>query len=796
MHEESERTDSRHAARAASHWSLLAGLGLSGLATGVFSFAYPLTAAGLSASPASQGGAALVGLAFSAYFLAKLAAAPAAGWLADRLDARSNTQRATAWITILACLTAALLPLLFLASRKAGLPHLGLMLVQTGLGLCAGAIRPLGLAMAASQDVGPGVGKSVGRRLARAALAGQAAFLLAPLLAGLLLTMGRTPSVLAFLSAAMLASALLFGLAQPRGPFRANNSGKSGETAGPHAPGKSIDPGAPIRPGGAGHARGPAGERFLSALRAVLADPLSARLLPAVAGRTLGTATLAAFLPMLLAASLPRDPLLIGLLFGLPNLAVCLGLPLTGRLADGPRAVRWAAVGLLASALGLLGLPLAQDSAWTVALVGLLMGLGSAVSLPASLGLAASGTAGRATAMAVYQSAASLGFVAGPLLGALAVRMLGGAEAALGLAGLCGVLCCLPLLARALPASARGPALAGTAALALTLAALPAQRALPPVAPALPAAEAANSKPEPHRYADLAMGTVVRLTLAAPNRDVADAAADKAFALIRELQADLDLRNPHGSVGRVNLNAGLTPERVSPEAFGVIERGLAWGRITHGAFDITIGAVSRAPGYWSLDPWYIRSRMDLVDYRRVVLDPAARTAYLPEAGMALDLGGLAKGAIIDAAVKLLRREGVSAGIVEAGGDMFCFGPRPWRVGVENPRGPGLLGALDLRERGVCGSGDYRRGAPGAAPGQGRRHHVLDPRGLAPASGGAAVTVVADSAETADALATALLVLGPERGRELLRGQPNAAALWIGADLARVASPGFPALSSP
>ncbi len=743
---------------------LLTGLALSSLAAGAFSFAYPLTAAGLSAAPADMS-ATWVGLAFSIYFLAKLGTAPVAGWLADR---PGPSRRAAGLLLVLACLCASALPLVFMSAQSLGRPQLGLLLVQAGLGLCAGAIRPLALAEAGA----PGLALPVGRRLARASLASQLAFLLAPLLGGLLLAGQDIRAVLAFLTAGMLGSALLFGLALPRGD-------RAPERAQVRPP---LSPWPALR----------------AALAAPLTDPLAARLLPAVAGRALGIAAWAAFLPMLLAASLPREPLLFGLLFGLPNLAVCLGLPFTGRPADGPHALRWAAGGLLASSLGLLALPLLTHTAWSLGLAGLVVGLGSAASLPSSLGLAVSTGSGRATVMAVYQSAASLGFVAGPLLGALAVRATGAPEAALGLAGLCGLLCCLPLLWLALPATARIPALAAATALSLTLAIMwPAQRAAP-----LPVAEhafGARAVPEAEvfHYADLAMGTIVRLSLEGTGRHAPDAAADKAFALIRALQADLDLRNPHGSVGRVNLNAGREPTRVSPEAFGVIERGLAWGTATDGAFDITVGAVSRVEGYWGLDPWHARTRRGLVDHRLVVLDREARSVFLPKAGMALDLGGLAKGAIIDAAVDLLRREGVRAGIVEAGGDMYCFGPRHWRVGVENPRGPGLLGTATLREGSICGSGDYRRFQPGDDAGRAaRRHHILDPRDLGPATGSASVTVVAGNAQDADALATALLVLGPEKGQSLLGRLPGIAALWVGEDRSRLASPGFPALSPP
>lgn len=127
----------------------------------------------------------------------------------------------------------------------------------------------------------------------------------------------------------------------------------------------------------------------------------------------------------------------------------------------------------------------------------------------------------------------------------------------------------------------------------------------------------------------------------------------------------------------------------------------------------------------------------------------------------LDFGAFAKGVAVDRAIERLRELGIDNAIVNAGGDLRAIGrrgDRPWRIGVRNPRGPGVLAVIEIEgDESIFTSGDYERGFDF----EGRHyHHVLDPRTGYPAEGASSVTVIHADAATADAAATALLVAGP------------------------------------
>jgi thiamine biosynthesis lipoprotein len=151
-------------------------------------------------------------------------------------------------------------------------------------------------------------------------------------------------------------------------------------------------------------------------------------------------------------------------------------------------------------------------------------------------------------------------------------------------------------------------------------------------------------------------------------------------------------------------------------------------------------------------------------------------------GTAIDLDGVAKGYAVDRATAALERMGVESGVVDAGGDVGFAGASPdpagWRVGIKHPRRDGLLGVLRLDGGGVATSGDYQRCVfvDGV-----RYHHILDPGTGHPAGGMMSVTVCASRCMDADALATAVFVMGAERGMALVERTPGVEALVVTSD---------------
>lgn len=271
----------------------------------------------------------------------------------------------------------------------------------------------------------------------------------------------------------------------------------------------------------------------------------------------------------------------------------------------------------------------------------------------------------------------------------------------------------------------------------------------------------------PQRASRTLMGTRVDLVVDHGDGPQAQAAMTLAFAEMQRLQ-DLLSRYHEGSiVQRLSAAAGRQPIAVPPEAMAVLQSAARVFQKSNGAFDPTVGALAGwhfEPGHQAMpSPSEIRQALPHVNGRALQLDARAQTAYLTQAGMALDLGGIAKLPILAAGLQVLQREGIRNALINGGGDVLTLGRlqgRPWRVGVRDPRAPAqLLGVIELDGTGVvASSGDYERGFVNA----GRRlHHVLDPRTGWPTTGVPGVALLARHVDEVNGWGTALMVQGPQ-----------------------------------
>ena len=184
---------------------------------------------------------------------------------------------------------------------------------------------------------------------------------------------------------------------------------------------------------------------------------------------------------------------------------------------------------------------------------------------------------------------------------------------------------------------------------------------------------------------------------------------------------------------------------------------------TDGAFDITIAPVMDLWGFFTKDyrvpsDGEIKDALKYVDYRRVSV---SGTRVSVGNGMKLDLGGIAKGYLSGRIIDIFKERGVSSGIVSLGGNVHCLGTRPdgeaWRVAVQNPSGEGYIGVLPVTDKAVVTSGGYQRYFESGGK---TYHHIIDPKtGVSAESGLSSVTVVSEDGARADALSTALFVMG-------------------------------------
>lgn len=291
------------------------------------------------------------------------------------------------------------------------------------------------------------------------------------------------------------------------------------------------------------------------------------------------------------------------------------------------------------------------------------------------------------------------------------------------------------------------------------------------------------------------MGTMVTMTVEGHDASRLGAAMEAGYREMARLSDMMSHYDPNSVVSSINAAAGLRPVVAPPELLQVLRMASAVSVATGGGFDVTVGSLRGWRSGTEAAPVPAAAEMQaqrmLVDYRQVVLDDAAGTVFLARPGMRLDLGGIAKLYILEAGMRTLRGHGIDSAMINGGGDVLVAGAgraEPWLVGVRDPRAPSrLLGVVAIRDGIVASSGDYER----FFMHEGRRYrHILDPRTGIPAEGPHGVTLVADRLETLNGLGAAIMVLGAERGRELIGGTPDLEGLIVDRDGSVWMSPGF------
>lgn len=317
-----------------------------------------------------------------------------------------------------------------------------------------------------------------------------------------------------------------------------------------------------------------------------------------------------------------------------------------------------------------------------------------------------------------------------------------------------------------------------------------------------------TGRPELHTLTGRTMGTTYAIKIVAPSAkfDHNDLLAVEEYVQDRlgEINQLMSTYIPDSELSRLNRAPVNEPFALSEETFHVLQRALAISKQTGGAFDITVGPIVNAYGFGP-DPRSVEPPDDAqlarlkerVGYHKLELDPASRTATRLHPNLYCDLSAIAKGYAVDQIAAILDDWTLKNYMVEIGGEVVARGMNlngtPWQIAVEAPIPDerSVYRVLPLSERALATSGDYRNYYTVHGT---RISHTIDPRTGRPVTHRlGSVTVVADNCETADALATALMVLGPEAGYNWAAEQGTCALFLTRGEGDRVserASPAF------
>lgn len=282
------------------------------------------------------------------------------------------------------------------------------------------------------------------------------------------------------------------------------------------------------------------------------------------------------------------------------------------------------------------------------------------------------------------------------------------------------------------------------------------------------------------------MGMAFRISLYAETKEVANRAADAAYARIHELNGIFSDYEPESELMRLSRTGGEGKAvRVSEDMWKVLLKSQEFSQKSDGAFDITVGP---AVQLWRKsrrtkklpDERTLQEARAAIGYQYVKLDREHRTVELLKQKMRLDAGGIAAGYAVDEALAVLRKQGIERAMIDGSGDIAVSrappGKKGWRIGIAplEPEAPPSL-YVELENAAISTAGDAWQFVEIAGV---RYSHIVDPRTALGLTTRCGVTVIAPNCASADGLDTALCGMTPERGLKLVDETPGAAAVLI------------------
>jgi thiamine biosynthesis lipoprotein len=288
-----------------------------------------------------------------------------------------------------------------------------------------------------------------------------------------------------------------------------------------------------------------------------------------------------------------------------------------------------------------------------------------------------------------------------------------------------------------------------------------------------------------HADARPKMGTEVSVYFWHDDDARGQAIVEEIFAEVDRINALMSTYVESSTISDINRRAADEPVFAGEELFQLIRRSLDISVLTRGAFDITYDSVGQHYDFRERrrpDDATVAAEREHIDYRHVKLDQGRATVRFTERGVRINLGGIAKGYVVERGVDILRHHGVEDGVVTAGGDSRLLGDRrgrPWMIGIRDPRRDGEVAiSVPLEDEAISTSGDYERYFDEDGT---RYHHIIKPSSGRPVEDIHSATVIGPDAVMTDALSTSVFVMGVDDGLKLIGCLPDYEAIVIDAE---------------
>lgn len=285
----------------------------------------------------------------------------------------------------------------------------------------------------------------------------------------------------------------------------------------------------------------------------------------------------------------------------------------------------------------------------------------------------------------------------------------------------------------------------------------------------------------------IVMNTIAKIIAVAPDGKIAQSNIDAAFEEIYRLEKLMNRFDPNSQISAINKFASEKPVQVHKDLFDILYQAIRLSEMTDGAFDITVGPL--------VDMWRKCAEVNemptdrqladikkIIGYDKLLLDSNDYSVRFAVEGMRLDLGGIAKGFAADRAQEIMKKSGAAGGLIDLGGQIGCFGITSqrgkWIVGIRNPdkqENNQIILKLSLADMAAATSGNYERFY---RIGEHRFSHIFNPQTEESAEQISSDTIICPSGTQADALATALSVMGAAKGLELIEKTENTEAIII------------------